>query len=172
MLKCFLQDSSKTRTRVLAKILAAGVIIYLAALPVHAEIVRREREEAEAAARYAAEAQWLGKFDYAATEQLYAGLLKPCSEADVARVQQEEVELLRSHGLNVLSVRNEDGKKPKSGERLKYRRTTVEAEGSFRSLAAALNVFEKKNLVVITDAKFRGSGANVRAQLTFNTYYL
>lgn len=131
-------------------------------------------ENGKLSSTYKANNEWLQKFDFGEAINLQKKLLKPCKLSEVEKVQQEQLLLLQKHNLTVLSVRNEpvklDAKKAK-GATMKGVKTSVVVQGTWAEITAALNEFEKKHLVVITNLNLSNE-AFLTAKLDYTTYYI
>ena len=106
-------------------------------------------------------------------------VLKPCKQDQIDTVQAEQLAILKDHNLSILSVKNEAPlEKPDKKIPLKYRKSTVSVSGNWNDIVSAINEFEKKNLVVITNANLSlNENKNAETQglmkvtLEYNIYF-
>lgn len=122
---------------------------------------------------YASHTEWIQKFDYGSAVKLKERMLKPCKISEIERVQQEQLLLLQKHHLTVLSVKNGSTKqdvKPVKGALMKSVKTNIEVEGTWSDIIAALNEFEKSNLVVITKLGLTNEHL-IKANIEYAIYY-
>ena len=125
-------------------------------------------------ATYVTNNQWIQKFDFGEATKLQKSFLKPCKLIDVEKVQQDQLLLLQNHHLTVLSVRNEgiqSNSKLMKGKTMRTVKTSIVVQGTWADITAALNEFEKKHLVVITDINLSNE-AFLTAKIDYNTYYI
>ena len=113
--------------------------------------VTQAAENNKLAATYQSQSTWLRQIDYEEMDALYVAILKPVKATEIDSVQEQQLDILRSHNLVIESVRNDNDKKQKKNAKIKSVLTQVTVQGSWDNIVAALNEFETKNLVVITE---------------------
>ena len=125
-------------------------------------------------ATYVTNNQWIQKFDFGEAVRLQKSLLKPCNLLDVEKVQQDQLLLLQNHHLTVLSVKNEgiqQNSRLVKGKTMRFVKTSIVVQGTWADITAALNEFEKKHLVVITNINLSNESF-LSAKIEYNTYYI
>ena len=107
-------------------------------------------------------------------ESLHKSILKPVAINEVSRVQGEQLQILEENLLEVESVRNDAFKEQmeKKKSQVKAVKTSLVAKGSWENIVAALNAFEKKNLVVITGVDLERVADQLVMKMEYQTYYL
>ena len=130
-------------------------------------------ENIKLAATYTAQSDWLNQIDYDEMDALYKAVLKPVKANQIDKVQQEQLDILRNHNIVVESVRNDNDKTNKKKAKLKSVTTKVSMQGNWDNLTAALNEFEKRNLVVITELDISPDSKTglIEAKMGYNIYY-
>lgn len=130
-------------------------------------------ENNKLAATYTAQSTWLNQIDYDEMDALYKAVLKPVKANQIDKVQQEQLDILRNHNIVVESVRNDNDKTNKKKAKLKSVTTKVTMQGNWDNLTAALNEFEKRNLVVITELDISPDKKTglIEAKMGYNIYY-
>lgn len=165
----FSEDKSKFKNRILVTALLS-VVALASGIVLSSMFVTKTAENNALKSEYAAQNAWLQKFDYKDATNLYKLILKPCKEAELDKVSGEQLDILKNHKLSVVSIKNDvaaDGSK----SALKARKTSVDVVGDWPNIMAALNEFEKKHFVVITNADFTTEKTMVKAKLDYNIYY-
>ena len=106
-------------------------------------------------------------------DALYKAVLKPVKANQIDKVQQEQLDILRNHNIVVESVRNDNDKTNKKKAKLKSVTTKVTMQGNWDNLTAALNEFERRNLVVITELDISPDSKTglIEAKMGYNIYY-
>lgn len=178
MFNAFMQDQSSFKKKfmltVLLSVASIGSSVFLSQV-----YTTKTGENEHLKAEYAAQSSWFQKFDYKDATKLYNMVLKPCKLSELDSIQSEQLSLLKTHNLTILSVKNDAPlDKPDKKIPLKYRKSTVTLTGSWNDLMAALNEFEKNHLVVITNSSFsldndKASSASglMKATLEYNIYF-
>lgn len=178
MFNAFMQDQSPFKKNlmmmVLLSVFSVASSVFLS--PIYStKIAENEHQKAE----YTAQSNWFQKFDYKDATKLYNMVLKPCKLSDIDSVQSEQLSLLKTHNLAILSVKNDaPTDKPDKKIPVKYRKSTVVLTGTWNDLMSALHEFEKNHLVVITNSSFslndeKSSSASglMKATLEYNIYF-
>lgn len=166
----FSEDKSKFKTKIFATALLS-VFALASGIVLSSMFATKTVENNNLKAEYVSQNEWLKKFNYKDATNLYKLILKPCKEADLDKVSNEQLEILKSHKLSIVGIRNDAGSPSSEGKSLKARKTSVDITGDWINLMAALNEFEKKHFVVITNADFSTDKAMVKAKLDYSIYY-
>ena len=164
-----LSDDKKFKTRIFATGLLA-VIALAGGVLLSSMFVTKTAENNQLASEYNSQNAWLQKFDYKDATNLYKLILKPCKAEELDNVQKEQLDILKEHKLTIISVRNDSNTNNDKGA-LKARKTSVDITGDWNNITAALNDFEKKHFVVITNSSFSTDKALIKAKLDYNIYY-
>lgn len=149
------------------------LLSFVSAYTLNAMRVTQAAENNKLAATYQSQSTWLRQIDYEEMDALYVAILKPVKAAEIDSVQEQQLDILRNHNLVIESVRNDNDKKLKKNAKIKSVLTQVTVQGSWDNIVAALNEFETKNLVVITELDMspdKKSGV-VEAKMKYNIYY-
>lgn len=119
---------------------------------------------------YKAQAEWFQRFDKDGALRLEKEILRPCKQSEVDMVQQRQLDVLASHGVRIISVRKSQAPAAsKTGAKSLV--MAVDFSGSWNSIRAALNNFEKQDsLVVITRLNLK-SGSPVSCNMEYAIYY-
>ena len=178
MFEAFMEDNSPFKKRlmltVLLSVVSIGSTFFLSQM-----YTTKVNENNHLLAEYSAQSDWFRQFDYKDATKLYNMVLKPCKQNQIDTVQAEQLAILKDHNLSILSVKNEAPlEKPDKKIPLKYRKSTVSVSGSWNDIVSAINEFEKKNLVVITNANLSlNENKNAETQglmkvtLEYNIYF-
>lgn len=174
MFQAFMADTSHFKSRlvlcIFLSVLSLGASFYLFSMSKNQMIANNQKE-----AEYQAQASWLSKFDYQEANHLYQMVLKPALLKDLDSVQADQISILKKHHLQILSVKNAAlSDKPDKKIPLKYRKSTVVLSGSWTDIMAALQEFETKHLVVITNSSFSSNDPNVpgmKVTLDYHIYF-
>lgn len=168
MLNAFLKDKSSFKKFIFIMSIMSVVLIISTGIIFEYFIALTQSNTKEIAV-YKAQEEWLKKFDYNAAKELENTILTPVNAARLDTVQQEQLDMFSKNGLKLVSVRN---KQKNNKNKAKSITTEVIVEGSWENMIAALNEFEKKNLVVITDLSLASDKKNnIQGHLKYNIYY-
>ena len=178
MFNAFMQDQSSFKKKLMFLVLLSVVSVGSSAFLSQIYTTKTEENE-HLKAEYTAQSHWFQKFDYKDATKLYDMVLKPCKLSDLDSIQSEQLSLLKTHNLTILSVKNDAPlDKPDKKIPLKYRKSTVTLTGSWNDLTSALNEFEKNHLVVITNSSFsldndKSASASglMKVTLEYNIYF-
>lgn len=122
-------------------------------------------------AEYSSQAEWFQKFDKQGALRLEKEIVRPCKANEVDKVQQRQLDVLASHGVRIISVRKGSGTPAAPVNGVKSQVMVVDCSGSWNTLRAAFNVFEKQDtLVVITRLNLK-SGSPVTCNMEYAIYY-
>lgn len=176
MWKAFSEDTSDFKKKIaiyfLLSVLSVAAIFFLNGMRV-AKVAENYKNEAT----FKAQSEWLRNFDFKEVAALQKAILKPVKAADVDKVQKEQLQILQNHGLVIAAVKNneiKDKTKPQKSN-IKSVESVVTVTGSWDNISAALNEFEHKNLVVITDLSINPANKDtdiLTARLSYATYFM
>lgn len=169
MLQALSKDQSKFKNKIYI-LFSVFIMSIIAGVVLNSYRVSIYTENQQLANKYKSEKEWLQQIDYKELQSLSEEILKPVDKSNVDKVQQAQLGILRNHSLNIDSVRNTELKNSKVKH--KFVKTTVKLTGTWENLITALNEFERKNLVVITDFKLNRTDVGLlEADFTYNIYY-
>ena len=172
MFEAFSKDKSSFKSFIFLTLLLVS-LCFAGSMYFYNQYVVQVNENIKMKETYSAHTQWLQKFDYGNAVKLKEKMLKPCKVSEIERVQQEQLLLLQKHNLTVLSVKNgvvkPDAKLVK-GSTMKSVMTNIEVEGTWLDITAALNEFERSNLVVITRLNLSNE-LFIKAHIEYAIYY-
>lgn len=177
MLTAFGEDKTSFRTRIMV-LVAISAALLVSIFVMHQMYIGKLADNYKLAATYESQSDWLSRFDYREAALLEKEVLKPCKKEDVENIKQEQLNILRSHGLTLVSVRS-GGAVADKKLNLNAVKTNVTVTGSWDNITAALNKFETRHLVVITSCEISpvvdeggATGSNLAAKIEFATYHL
>ena len=173
MLKVFINDTDIVKKRALFYI-CFGVLLFVINYFVISIALDVARENQHQSTIYKQQSEWLGNFNKQELESLHKSILKPVAINEVSRIQGEQLQILEENLLEVESVRNDSFKEQmeKKKSQVKAVKTSLVAKGSWENIVAALNAFEKKNLVVITGVDLERVADQLVMKMEYQTYYL
>lgn len=169
MLQALSKDQSKFKNKIYI-LFSVFIITIITGITLNSYRVTIYTENQQLANKYNAEKEWIQQINYKELQSLNEDILKPVNKSDIDKVQQAQLSILRSNNLNIESIRNAELKNSK--DKHKFVKTTVKLTGTWENLITALNEFERKNLVVITDFKLNQTDVGLlEADFTYNVYY-
>ena len=172
MFEAFSKDKSSFRSIMFLMLLFIS-FCFVGSMYFYKQYVAQTNENIKLKETYRIHTEWIQKFDYGSAVKLKERLLKPCKATEIERVQQEQLLLLQKHHLTVLSVKNSEVKqdtKLSKGTTMKSVKTSIMLEGTWADIIAALNEFEKSNLVVITKLNLFND-LFIKASIEYAIYY-
>lgn len=173
MFTAFGNDNSSFKKGIFA-IVILMIMAFAASFFLFNRYVALANDNEKLKATYTTNNQWIQKFDFGEATRLQKSFLKPCKLMDVEKVQQDQLLLLQNHHLTVLSVKNQSiqlNSKLAKGKTMRSVKTSVVVQGNWSDLTVALNEFEKKHLVVISDINL-SNDAFLTARIDYDTYYI
>ena len=172
MFEAFSKDKSSFKSMMFLMLLLI-TLCFASSMFFYKQYVAQTNENVKLKETYRIHTEWIQKFDYGSAVKLKEQMLKPCKVSEIEKVQQEQLLLLQKHNLTVLSVKNglaQQNAKLAKGASMKSVKTSIMVEGTWADIIAALNEFEKSNLVVITKLNLSNE-LFIKANIEYAIYY-
>ena len=172
MFDAFLKDKSSFKHGVVLAVLLSFILfgaMFVILGRYNAVVAQSSKDNAT----FAAQSEWLRKYDAKTVEEIEKLVLYPCKEAEIDKIQQEQLNVFTKHGVTVSAVRKANISKTRKSSKtaLKGAKTSVNFNGSWDNVLAVVNEFEKqKTLVVITDLALSMSD-EISGRMDYVIYY-
>lgn len=170
MFNAFMDDKSGFKNIVILVLLLSFVVLggtFMLLGRYNASVAKNSKD----IANFEAQSVWLRKYDADTVNKIEKMMLYPCKENEVEKVQKEQLQMLAEKGVKVTGVRKATMASNKNAKNaLKGIKTSITFDGEWNNIVAALNAFEKRHLVVITDL-ILNSKDGISGRMEYVIYY-
>lgn len=170
MIKTFFNDNSGFKNRILFLIILT-IIFTCGSVFFANQYAKKAEANNKLAAQYSAERKWLETFDEKTALSVNEKLLKPVTEDQLEKIQQQQLGIFEKNGVIVVSAQKSNVISDKKSK-LKAIKVNANLVSSWNDIISALNEFETNNLVVITNLDmWVNKSGSLSTDITYNIFY-